>query len=369
MKRLGYTFVTPSTGGHWANEFASAMEEYGAYSPDTAEELAPISVTFTAPPSGAVWVQLSCDIFTQTAGTEHGYFGLKIAGGSSISGTKKEVSSAGPNAKRRVTYSHRITGLTPTTSYSYTWEWMADGADDVRSNQSDSTFTRPMFEVWEIELAPGGADATANPGVAAATTTVPQAGPQASVSITPATVAGTVSAPQASAGAGTTVTPAVIARSFSVPQVAQSAASSVTPATVARSFTVPQVTVTAGGNATAFPDVIARSVVIPQAEPRAAVSLTPATIARAVTVPQVTVSAGTDATPTPAVIARAFTIPQATKTATAAPTPEPVLVVVSIGASVAVVPFTAKTITREGTKSGGAASGTVKTITREGVSA
>jgi len=153
LRVLARSAVWPTTsGGHYANETAATMEQYGAFTPDTADPLiAPVSITFTVPnvAQPKVLVMFSCDMFTNTAGTEHGYIGLHD-GTAIIAGSRKRMSSGGPNNKRRVVYSHILDDLTPEESVTLTLMWEGGGADDVRANQSDTGLTRNLFEAFDV---------------------------------------------------------------------------------------------------------------------------------------------------------------------------------------------------------------------------
>jgi len=149
LRRIAYTSEWPNTSGHWANQNAAAMENFGNYTPDTAQTIAPIDVTFTVPPSGVVWVLLSCDIHTNATG-EHGYFGIHESG-NLVTGSRKRVHSGGPNHKRRIQYTHIVGSLTPGASKTWTWVWEGGGADDVRSSVADDGFTRAYFEIYEVQ--------------------------------------------------------------------------------------------------------------------------------------------------------------------------------------------------------------------------
>ena len=266
--------------------------------------------------------------------------------------------------------------------------WMA--SQDLQPDASWTNAGHYTGHAFELRKSSGAVDATATPGVVAVSAAIPQVvasasssvtptaigvslvpqnpGAQASSNVTPAVIAQPFALPQATASGGgsATVNPDVIARSLAVPQASPQASSTVEPGVVSRSLLIPQVSVTAGGSATAFPEVIARSLAIPQADPRAGVSITPAVLARSLLVPQAAASGGTDASRTPALISRSLVIPQMSLILTAAPTPATLAMLMSFPQTSPVVPFTARTITREGPKSGGAANPPPKLITKEG---
>lgn len=80
-----------------------------------------LSVTFTVPPSGIVYVKLggAC----REAGGNNNFWGLR-EGGSAVSGTEQNV--AGGAAMTRPYYVTKITGLTPAASKTYKFAFRCD---------------------------------------------------------------------------------------------------------------------------------------------------------------------------------------------------------------------------------------------------
>jgi hypothetical protein len=87
-----------------------------------------LAVTFTAPPTGNVIVDLQA---MGDAGTGYSLQWNLRSGGSDIAGTGRRVADGPSLAARHI--SIKITGLTPGASYTYTWGHASTDVQNVRT--------------------------------------------------------------------------------------------------------------------------------------------------------------------------------------------------------------------------------------------
>lgn len=98
-----------------------------------------LAVTFTAPASGNVLVRLTGT--AQMGAANNGYWGLREA-----STTIKQGLAVGVTNAHGATVAFHVTGLTPSSSYTYKWAWKV-------STNTQTMFTGPahgpnVMEVW-----------------------------------------------------------------------------------------------------------------------------------------------------------------------------------------------------------------------------
>jgi hypothetical protein len=146
----------PAGGAIVSGQFLAAPVSYApasatVYSLSTAGfaalDAVNLAITFTAPPSGSVLVELRGFVVDGSTGATV-WFGLLNASGGALTGPTAEVLNSGLASKDLMLASrHLVTGLTPGTSYTLQWAACASasGASVNAANNGGTTSANPAI--------------------------------------------------------------------------------------------------------------------------------------------------------------------------------------------------------------------------------
>jgi hypothetical protein len=174
------------------------------------------------------------------------------------------------------------------------------------------------------------AETTVSPEVIAASVSMPAPTLQAGQTASPAAISCTVTMPAATPSAGQTVTPAVVSATVSMPVPTVTAGAAVSPSAIAVAVSMPAPDVVAVTSVS--PDVIAVATAIPAPSLQTGSTVTPIVIAVATSMPTPTIQAGGSAQISAEVIAVAVTMPAATPSGGATVAPAAISATVSLPA-------------------------------------
>jgi hypothetical protein len=117
-----------------------------------------LSITFTVPASGVVWVEMEalCD----AAVADYGIWGLR-QGATDVPGSYEAVYASNHTARRR--YRHRFTGLTPDAELTWKWAWRSGSSITQHIYVGPASNTATYWGAAWMTVETGAADETEPP--------------------------------------------------------------------------------------------------------------------------------------------------------------------------------------------------------------